>query len=117
MEAPLDCLFCSIAKHEIPAHIVFENNELLAFRDRNPVAPTHILIIPKRHIANLNDIDTADTTLLGDMILTAKQIAHTEGLSEAGYRLNLNINRDGGQTIYHLHLHLLGGRPMTWPPG
>ena len=113
----MDCLFCKIAERVIPAHIVFEDKDLLGFRDRDPQAPTHVLIIPKRHIATLNDIDTTDVALLGHMIVAAKQVAYAEGLSETGYRLNVNVNRDGGQTVCHLHLHILGGRTMAWPPG
>ncbi len=113
----MSCLFCKIAAGEIPAHIVFENNELLAFRDIHPEAPTHVLIIPKRHIETLDHADTMDAMLLGQMILTAKHIAKEEGLNETGYRLVFNVNQQGGQTVYHIHLHLIGGRQMTWPPG
>ena len=113
----MDCLFCKIAERVIPAHIVFEDKDLLGFRDRDPQAPTHVLIIPKRHIATLNDIGTTDVALLGHMFVAAKQVAYDEGLSETGYRLNVNVNRDGGQTVFHLHLHILGGRSMAWPPG
>lgn len=113
----MSCLFCKIIAGEIPAQIVFENNELLAFRDIHPQASTHVLVIPKRHIETLNHTEDSDASLLGQMMLTAKAIAKEKGLSEAGYRLVLNINPHGGQTVYHIHLHLIGGRQMTWPPG
>ena len=113
----MSCLFCKIAAGEIPAHIVFENDEVLAFRDIHPQASTHVLVIPKRHIETLNHAEAPDATLLGEMILTAKAIAKDEGLDEAGYRLVINVNQHGGQTVYHIHLHVIGGRQMTWPPG
>ncbi|KTD70938.1 MULTISPECIES: histidine triad nucleotide-binding protein [Legionella] len=113
----MDCLFCKIAQGAIPASVVFEDSEIMAFRDLNPQAPQHLLIIPKQHIATLNDASDENQALLGKMILGAKKIAQAEGISDAGYRLVFNINPDGGQTVYHIHLHLLGGRHMTWPPG
>lgn len=113
----MSCLFCKIAAGEIPAHIVFENDEVLAFRDIHPQASTHVLVIPKRHIETLNHAEASDAHLLGEMILTAKAIAKKEGLDEAGYRLVINVNQHGGQTVYHIHLHVIGGRQMTWPPG
>lgn len=113
----MDCLFCKIAQGAIPAAIVFEDDEIVAFRDLNPQAPKHLLIIPRQHIATINDAHDENQALLGKMILGAKKIAQTEGLSDTGYRLVFNINPDGGQTVYHIHLHLLGGRQMTWPPG
>ncbi|WP_454785010.1 histidine triad nucleotide-binding protein [Legionella sp. WA2024007413] len=113
----MNCLFCKIAQGAIPASVVFEDDEIMAFHDLNPQAPKHLLIIPKQHIATLNDASDENQALLGKMILGAKKIAQTEGISEAGYRLVLNINPDGGQTVFHIHLHLLGGRRMTWPPG
>lgn len=113
----MDCLFCKIAQGAIPASVVFQDDELLAFNDINPQAPKHVLIIPKHHIATINDAEQEQQLLLGKMILGAKKIAQSEGLSESGYRLVFNINPDGGQTVYHIHLHLLGGRQMTWPPG
>ncbi|MBL7481831.1 histidine triad nucleotide-binding protein [Legionella bononiensis] len=113
----MNCLFCKIAQGDIPATVVFEDNEIMAFRDIRPQAPTHILVIPKRHIATINDTSDQDEQLLGRMILTAKKLAESEGLSEIGYRLVFNINSGGGQEVYHIHLHLLGGRQMTWPPG
>lgn len=113
----MSCLFCKIAAGEIPARLIFQDDTLLAFRDIHPQAPTHVLVIPKQHIETLNHTEAKDAMLLGQMMLTAKKIAKEEGLSESGYRLILNVNEDGGQTVYHIHLHLIGGRPMTWPPG
>lgn len=113
----MDCLFCKIAQGTIPATVIFEDKELIAFRDIKPQAPTHILVIPKRHIATINDTVADEAQLLGSMILCAKQLAREEGLSDSGYRLVFNINSGGGQEVYHIHLHLLGGRQMTWPPG
>ncbi len=113
----MDCIFCKIVRKELPATIVFENTEITAFRDVNPQAPTHLLIIPNQHIATINDSDSTHEPLLGRMVLTAKQLAKSEQLSDSGYRLVFNVNSDGGQEVYHIHLHLLGGRQMTWPPG
>lgn len=111
----MSCLFCKIVQKDIPATIIAENSELIAFRDINPQAPTHVLIIPKQHIATLNEAH--DEALLGRMVLMAKNLAHSEHVSEDGYRLVFNVNPGGGQEVYHIHLHLLGGRQMTWPPG
>ncbi len=113
----MDCLFCKIVTGEIPATVLLEDTEVMAFRDVNPQAPAHILVIPKKHIATIDDADTTDERLLGKMVLTAKKLAKTEGLSEAGYRLVFNVNAGGGQAVYHIHLHILGGRQMMWPPG
>ncbi len=110
-----DCLFCKIAAGEIPAHVVKREGRLLAFRDINPQAPTHVLVIPTQHVSSLND--AADARLLGELLVFARTLAHEQGLAERGYRVVLNTNADGGQTVFHLHLHLLGGRRMTWPPG
>ncbi len=112
-----DDLFEKIIRREIPADIVFENDDVLAFRDIDPQAPVHVLVIPKRRIATINDLEPGDAELVGRMVLAAREIAASEGLSENGYRLVFNCNRDGGQSVYHIHLHLLGGRRMTWPPG
>ena len=112
-----DDLFLKIIEREIPADIVFENDRILAFRDIDPQAPIHILIIPKRRIATINDLDDDEAGLVGDMVLAARDIARSEGISDDGYRLVFNCNRDGCQSVYHIHLHLLGGRRMTWPPG
>jgi histidine triad (HIT) family protein len=113
----LDCLFCKIAQKQIPAKIAYEDEFVLAFSDVNPQAPVHLLVIPKHHISTINDLTPADSTLIGRMMLTAQQLAGEEGIAESGFRLIMNCNRDGGQTVYHLHLHLLGGRSMSWPPG
>ena len=112
-----DCLFCRIGRHEIPAAIVREDDELLAFRDIAPRAPTHILVIPKRHIASAGDLADADAELAGRLLLAAAAIARDEGIADAGYRIVTNVGRWGGQTVDHLHLHLMGGRPFDWPPG
>lgn len=109
---PDDCLFCRIANGDIPTDFVSEDDQVVAFRDINPQAPTHILVVPKRHIATVDDIDVADTDLTGHMILTAQTLARTEGIADAGYRLVLNCNAEGGQTVYHIHLHLMGGRQL-----
>jgi histidine triad (HIT) family protein len=113
----MDCLFCKIVKRDVPATVLFEDNEIMAFRDIKPQAPTHVLVIPKNHIATVNHADENEALLLGKVILCAKQLAINEGISEAGYRLVFNVNPCGGQEVYHIHLHLLGGRQMTWPPG
>ena len=112
-----DCLFCKIISGDIPSDKVFENESVFAFRDIDPKAPTHILIIPKKHITTLNDLEAEDKELAGDILLTAKELAVSEGIADSGYRTVFNCNKDGGQTVYHIHLHLLGGRQMTWPPG
>ena len=112
-----DELFLKIINREIPAEIVYETDEVLAFRDINPQAPVHVLIIPKERIATINDLAAEHAELVGKLILTAAEIAREEGLSEDGYRLVMNCNAAGGQMVYHLHLHLLGGRQMTWQPG
>jgi histidine triad (HIT) family protein len=112
-----DCIFCKIVAGDIPGDIVYQNDDVLAFRDLNPQAPTHILVIPKKHIATTNDIQPDDAELIGKMYLAAKQIAKDEGIAESGYRCVLNCNKQAGQTVFHIHLHILGGRPMSWPPG
>ena len=112
-----DCLFCKIVSGDIQGDIVHQDDEILAFRDINPQAPTHILIIPKKHIATVNDLAEEDQQLIGKLFSDAKALAKQEGLSERGYRLVMNCNADAGQTVFHIHLHLLGGRTMKWPPG
>ena len=112
-----DCLFCKIAKHEIPASIVFEDDRILAFNDLNPQAPSHVLVVPKRHIATLNDLTAEDDGLVGELVRRAAAIARERGLSAGGFRTVFNTNRDAGQTVFHIHLHLLGGRSLEWPPG
>ena len=112
-----DDLFLKIIKREIPAEIVYETDEILAFRDINPQAPVHILIIPKEPIPTLNDLEPGHAELVGRLVLAATEIAREEGLSDDGYRVVINCNKGGGQMVFHIHLHLLGGRQMTWPPG
>lgn len=112
-----DCIFCKIIAGEVPGKVVFENDDIMALHDLHPKAPTHLLIIPKRHIATIDDCNDNDAMLLGQMILTAKKLAAEGGLSDFGYRLIFNVNAGGGQAVYHIHLHVLGGRQMTWPPG
>jgi len=110
-----DCIFCKIVAGEIPAAVVRRTDRLVAFRDVSPQAPVHILVIPTEHIASLQEV--RDGRLVGDMLIMARDIARDEQIAENGYRVVLNINRDGGQTVFHLHVHLLGGRRLTWPPG
>ena len=112
-----DCIFCKIAAGEIPAELIYEDDMVVGFRDLNPQAPTHVLLIPRRHIATLNDLQPEDEPLLGRLYTAAAAVARQEGLADNGYRTLVNCNDDGGQTVFHLHLHLLGGRRMGWPPG
>jgi histidine triad (HIT) family protein len=112
-----DCPFCRLVAGDIPATIVHQNEHLVAFKDITPQAPTHILVIPRRHIASLNDLSPADDGLVGEMVRVAALLAKENGHSDRGYRTVFNCNGDAGQTVFHLHLHLLGGRKMTWPPG
>jgi len=112
-----DCLFCKMAKGEIKPDLVMETDELLAFRDINPQAPTHILVVPRKHISTLNDLTPTDAGIIDKMVLAAREITKLEGIAASGYRLVMNCNQGGGQTVFHIHLHLLGGRAMTWPPG
>ncbi len=112
-----DCVFCRISRGELPAKIVLEDEEALAFRDLNPQAPTHLLVIPRRHVESVDALEPSDQALAGHLLLLARKAAREEGLSEAGYRVVANIGSEGGQTVAHLHLHVLGGRPMSWPPG
>ena len=112
-----DCLFCKIVDGDLPADIVYENDMLVAFRDINAKAPTHILLIPRRHIATMNDLQNGDESLAGELFLTAAKIAADEGLADDGYRVVMNCNEAAGQSVFHIHLHLMGGRPMGWPPG
>ncbi len=114
---PSPCIFCKIAAGEIPATIVYQDESVTAFRDIQPSAPTHILIIPNKHIASVNEAETDDAALLGKLILTAKELAIKENIAESGYRLITNTGPNGGQTVFHIHLHLLGGAPMKHPMG
>ncbi len=112
-----DCLFCKILAGDVPAELVYESNEAIAFRDINPQAPSHVLIIPRQHIETINDLGPGDATLVGNLFLVAQQVAKDEGIAENGYRVVMNCNADAGQTVFHLHLHMLGGRRLDWPPG
>jgi histidine triad (HIT) family protein len=112
-----ECLFCKIARGEIPCREVYADEELFAFEDINPQAPTHVLIIPRKHIPTLNDLGEEDTALLGRIVLRASEIAREKGLHKQGFRLNANCLESAGQSVFHLHFHLLGGRPFGWPPG
>ncbi|MHB8472546.1 MAG: histidine triad nucleotide-binding protein [Gammaproteobacteria bacterium] len=112
-----DCLFCKMVSGAIAPDVVFEDDTVLAFRDINPQAPTHVLIVPKQHIATLNDLRAEDAALIGKLYLAAQQIAQQAGIAERGYRTVMNCNAEAGQSVFHIHLHLLGGRPMQWPPG
>jgi len=113
----MSCLFCKIVAGEIPARMVKENEHVLAFHDVNPVAPTHVLVIPRKHITSVHDANPDDQAMLGSLMLTAKEVAETLGLGADGYRLVINTGKNGGQSVFHLHLHVIGGRPMAWPPG
>ena len=112
-----DCLFCKIIAGEIPSDKVFEDDNVFAFRDINPVAPTHILIIPKKHISTINDLKSDDAATMGNLFIAAQAIAKQEGHDEAGYRTIMNCGEAAGQTVFHVHLHLLAGRDLVWPPG
>lgn len=111
------CLFCKIINGEIPSEKVFENDEVYAFRDLNPVAPLHALIIPKKHISSINHIEKEDAAVMGELFIAAKEIAAAEGYTDSGFRTVMNCGEDAGQTVFHVHLHLLAGRDLDWPPG
>jgi histidine triad (HIT) family protein len=113
----MDCLFCKIIKREIPASIVYEDDRVLAFNDINPQASTHVLVVPKQHIATLNDLQSGDDGIVGEVVRRAAAIARERGIAGGGYRTVFNTNRDAGQTVFHIHLHLIGGRSLAWPPG
>ena len=112
-----ECIFCMIAKHEIPSQVVYEDEEIVAFKDLNPGAPVHILIIPKRHIPGLMALSEEDTALVGRIVLAANHLAEESAIAKSGFRIVTNCGEDAGQSVPHLHFHLLGGRPMGWPPG
>lgn len=112
-----DCLFCKILDGEIPADIIYESESAIAFRDINPQAPTHVLIIPREHIATINDLDASDQDTVGSLYMAAQEIAREEGIAESGYRAVMNCGEGAGQSVFHIHLHVLGGRPLGWPPG
>ena len=113
----MSTIFSKIINKEIHADILFENDKILAFRDTNPQAPVHFLVIPKKEIRTINNINEEDKSLIGELFIVAKEIAKKEGISEKGYRTIFNCNEHGGQTVYHIHLHVLGGRQLEWPPG
>lgn len=115
--AELDCLFCKILADEIPADVVYESDEAIAFRDINPQAPTHVVIIPRKHIATINDLAPGDEAVVGSLFMAAGKVAADAGLANDGYRVVMNCNAAAGQTVFHIHLHLVGGRQMGWPPG
>ena len=112
-----DCLFCKIIAGTIPAKLVHQDDRAIAFRDINPQAPTHVLIVPRQHIASINDLSEADTPLVGHLHLVAQKLAQAEGIASSGYRVLFNTGPQAGQTVSHIHLHLLGGRALGWPPG
>lgn len=113
----MDCVFCSIVQKKIPATIVYQDDNIIAFDDIHPRAPIHKLIIPRKHIATINDVAEHDQLLVGQMVYIAKQLAKENNIEQDGYRLVFNCNANAGQDVFHIHLHLLGGRHMTWPPG
>lgn len=112
-----DCLFCRMVKGDIEPDVVYEDEDVLAFRDLNPQAPLHVLVIPKLHLATLNDLDETHAPLMGKLFLAAKKVAEQEEVAERGYRTVINCNAEAGQSVYHVHLHVLAGRAMRWPPG
>lgn len=112
-----NCLFCKILKGEIPAELVYESDTAVAFRDINPQAPTHVLVIPRKHISTINDIEPADEAIVGSLYTAAREIAARDGIADDGYRAVMNCNEGAGQSVFHIHLHVLGGRPLSWPPG
>ena len=112
-----DCLFCKMIAGDIKADVVYEDDDVYAFKDINPQAPVHVLVIPKQHISTINDLQDEHAALVGKMYLTAKKMAADMGIAENGFRTTMNCNADAGQTVFHIHLHLLGGRSMGWPPG
>jgi histidine triad (HIT) family protein len=117
MSSTSDCLFCGIVEGRIPSNLIREDERTLAFRDIDPQAPVHVLVIPKKHLSSLDDAAAEDGALLGDLMLTAREVARSEGIAESGFRTVVNTGDEGGQTVGHLHVHVLGGRSMTWPPG
>lgn len=113
----MNCLFCKIAAKEVPASVVYEDDDILAFEDIDPKAPVHLLVIPRKHIATLNDLSEEDVDLIGRIMFVAKRLGKDRGIDEEGYRVVVNCNRGGGQAVFHLHAHILGGRQLSWPPG
>lgn len=113
----MDCLFCKIIRKELPAKIIYEDDEILAFEDIHPQAPVHVLVIPKKHLSSSLEIKNEDNELIGRLFQAANRLAREKGIAERGFRTVINCNAEAGQTVFHLHLHLLGGRGMHWPPG
>lgn len=113
----MDCIFCKIINKDIKSDIIFENDNLVGFNDINPVAPTHILFVPRKHIDRLDNVESEDIKLIGELVFQAKEYAKKIGLNSSGYRLVFNTGKDAGQAVFHIHLHLIGGRLMSWPPG
>ena len=113
----MNSIFCKMAAGDIKPDVVYEDDAVLAFRDQNPQAPTHVLVIPRVHIETLNDVSDAQGPLIGQLFAAARKVAERDGIAERGYRTVFNCNAEAGQSVYHLHLHVLGGRPLTWPPG
>lgn len=111
------CLFCSILEKKIPANVIYEDEHALAFRDINPQAPTHVLVIPKKHIGSIHEMEPGDVTIVGQTMLAARHVAEKEGLVKDGFRLVINDGEHAGQTVHHIHVHVLGGRALSWPPG
>ena len=111
------CIFCKIVRGEIPAGVVYDDDEVIAFRDLHPKAPLHVLVIPKKHIASVNDVTPDDAAAMGRLFVAARAVAEAEGVAKSGYRLVMNTGSNAGQTVDHVHLHILAGRAMTWPPG
>lgn len=112
-----DCLFCRVVAKTIPAKVVHEDDQTLAFDDIHPQAPVHTLVIPKRHVVSIQDLGESDQALLAQLLLTCRKVANAKGLADSGFRLVANTGRNGGQTVFHLHFHVMGGRHMAWPPG
>jgi len=117
MTSPQDCLFCSIAHGRLPADILHRDDRVVAFRDIEPKAPVHLLVVPTRHVASLDAVEDQDRALLGALLWRAAELARSEGIAESGYRTVINTGAEGGQTVGHLHVHVLGGRGLSWPPG
>ena len=111
------CLFCKIVNKEVPAKILFEDDDVLAFHDINPGAPTHLLVIPKRHVASLNEVGAGEVQLLGKVVAAGRRVAEETGIAEKGYRVVINTGPNAGQTVFHVHMHVIGGRALSWPPG
>ncbi|HEY3382712.1 MAG TPA: histidine triad nucleotide-binding protein [Vicinamibacterales bacterium] len=111
------CLFCRLIDHEVPATILYEDDRLVVIQDINPQAPLHVLVIPRQHVATLNDLTPAEDGLVGEMLRRAAAVARERGVADRGYRTVFNCNREAGQSVFHIHLHVIGGRPLAWPPG